>query len=133
MNLTSRIEGITRLFGASILVADSVARLREPKQFALRPVGRVLPKREDPRGDHLRSFPTLLGEVRERRLFPASGMRRGWRIGSGAILARLVTRSSSFSGAIPPTPAALMYLGECERLKNGRIPGMGRRVQARPK
>jgi hypothetical protein len=45
VNTASRLEGLTQLYGAAVLVSDAVRdRLREPGRFTFREVGRVRAK-----------------------------------------------------------------------------------------
>jgi adenylate cyclase len=55
VNLASRLEGLTKVFGASILISDSTFMKIDPKAFTLRYLGKVIVKG--------RSLPTGLYEI----------------------------------------------------------------------
>lgn len=121
VNLTSRIEGLTKFFGISIIISgESLARLEEPDNYKMRNLGKVQVKgRNTPIGLHeiYQAESSKIIELKDKTMDDYNEGLKFFTLG------KFTEAQSSFTKVIKTNPedkTAIMFLEECSHhIENG--------------
>jgi len=123
VNLASRIEGLTKIYGASIIISEqTLAQLKDASRYNYRCIGRIQVKGKDESVGVYDMFDGDQENVMEMKITTKSDFEEGLKLYHDKKFAEASVRFSTVSEKNPADKAAQLYLKRCAQFMVQGVP-----------